>query len=73
MSTKIGQKMKPEERTMRLMPHEMTTRLFEEMANLRLKQTGSSTDTNLEQINSRFGKDKFSSFEYGLWRLNDIE
>ena len=73
MSTKIGQKMKPEERTMRLMPHEMTTRLFEEMANLRLKQTGSSTDINLEQINSRFGKDKFSSFEYGLWRLNDIE
>nr|DAJ89057.1 MAG TPA: Terminase large subunit [Caudoviricetes sp.] len=27
----------------------------------------------LEQINSRFGKDKFSSFEYGLWRIKELE
>lgn len=32
LSTKVGQKMTPEERTKRLMPHEMTSRLFDEMS-----------------------------------------
>ena len=67
------EKMKPEERIARLMPHEMTTKLFEEMANLRLKPTGNGMDINLEQINKRYTKDKFSSFEYGLWRIKEIE
>lgn len=73
MSTKVGQKMRVEDRAKRLLPHEMTTRLLDEIANLRLKQTGSSVDVVLEQINSRFGKDKFSSFEYGLWRIKELE
>lgn len=73
MSTKVGQKMSVIERAKRLMPHEMTTKLFEEMANLRIKPTGNALDVNLEQINTRFGKDKFSSFEYGLWRLKELE
>lgn len=73
MSTKVGQKMSVVERAKRLMPHEMTTKLFEEMANLRIKPTGNALDVNLEQINTRFGKDKFSSFEYGLWRLKELE
>lgn len=73
LATKKGQKMKPEERIARLMPHEMTTKLFEEMANLRLKPTGNGMDINLEQINKRYTKDKFSSFEYGLWRIKEIE
>ena len=73
MSTQVGQKMSIEKRTKRLMPHEMTTRLFDEMANLRLRQTGNALDVNLEQINTRFGKDKFSSFEYGLWRIKELE
>jgi hypothetical protein len=30
------------------MPHEMTTKLFEEMANLRLRRTGASLDIVLE-------------------------
>jgi hypothetical protein len=55
------------------MPHEMTTKLFEEMANLRLKKTGSSTDIVLEQINPRYPKDKYSSFAYGLWRIRELE
>ena len=55
------------------MPHEMTTKLFEEMANLRLKRTGSSLDISLEQINPRFPKDKYSAFAYGLWRIKEIE
>lgn len=73
LSTKIGQKMTTEQRVKRLMPHEMTTKLFEEMANLRLKRTGASMDIVLEQINARFPKDKYSAFAYGLWRIKEIE
>ena len=71
LNTKKGQKMKFEDRIKRLMPHEMTTKLFEEMANLRLKRTG--LDITLEQINARFPKDKYSAFAYGLWRLKELE
>jgi hypothetical protein len=55
------------------MPHEMTTRLFDEMANLRLKRTGVGLDIVLEQINSRYPKDKYSAFAYGLWRIKELE
>jgi hypothetical protein len=55
------------------MPHEMTTKLFEEMANLRLKKTGASLDIVLEPINPRYPKDKYSAFAYGLWRIKEIE
>ena len=57
LSTKVGQKMTTEKRIKRLMPHEMTTKLFEEMANLRLRKTGVSMDIVLEQINPRYPKD----------------
>ena len=73
LATKIGQRMTTEQRVMRLMPHEMTTKLFEEMSNLRLKRTGASLDIVLERINSRFPKDKYSSFSYGLWRIKELE
>lgn len=73
MSTATGQKMSVIQRVERIMPHEMTTKLFDEMANLRLKRTGSSTDIVLEQINSRYPKDKYSSFAYGLYRIKELE
>ena len=73
LATKTGQKMTVVQRVKRLMPHEMTTKLFEEMANLRLKKTGSNMDIVLEQINPRYPKDKYSAFAYGLWRLKEIE
>jgi hypothetical protein len=73
MSTAVGQKMSIQKRIERLMPHEMTTKLFEEMANLRLKKTGSQMDIVLEQINPRYPKDKYSSFAYGLWRIKELE
>lgn len=73
LSTKVGQKMTTEKRIKRLMPHEMTTKLFEEMANLRLRKTGVSMDIVLEQINPRYPKDKYSAFAYGLWRIKEIE
>ena len=71
LSTKVGQKMDIKDRIKRLMPHEMTTKLFEEMANLRVKRNG--LDIALEQINSRFPKDKYSAFAYGQWRIKELE
>lgn len=71
LATKTGQKMTFEKRVKRLMPHELTTKLFDEMANLRLKKTG--LDIAVEQINSRFPKDKYSALAYGLWRIKEIE
>ena len=59
------------QRVQRLMPHEMTTKLFEEMSNLRLRKNG--LDIVLEQINPRFPKDKYSAFAYGLWRIKELE
>ena len=73
LSTKKGQKMSSEQRIKRLMPHEMTTKLFEEMANLRLKKSSASMEIVLEQINARFPKDKYSAFSYGLWRIKELE
>ena len=73
LSTKVGQKMTVMQRVQRLMPHEMTTKLFEEMANLRLRRTGASLDIVLEQINPRYPKDKYSAFAYGLWRIKELE
>lgn len=73
LSTKVGQKMTVKQRIQRLMPHEMTTKLFEEMANLRLRRTGASLDIVLEQINPRYPKDKYSAFAYGLWRIKELE
>ena len=61
LSLVSGQKMKLEKRVARILPHEMTTKLMEEMANLRIKPTGNSADINLEMINKRYTKDKFSA------------
>ena len=73
LSTKKGQKMSLEDRAKRIYPHEMTSRLFEEMANFKLKPSGNGTDIKLEKLNSRMLSDKFSSFEYGLWRIKEKE
>lgn len=73
LSTKVGQKMTLEQRVIRLMPHEMTTKLFDEMANLRLRRSGSALDIVVEQINSRVPDDKYYSFAYGLWRIKELE
>lgn len=73
LASKVGQKMKLDEKAKALMPYEMTTKLFEEMGNLRLKRTGANMDIALERINTRFPKDKFSSLEMGLWRIKMME
>ena len=67
LGTKIGQKMKPAERLVRLAPHIETTKLFDEICNLRIKNTGNNTV--VEQISSKVNKDRFSAAEYALWRI----
>lgn len=73
LATKKGQKLSVEKKVKRLMPYEMTTKLFEEMGNLRLKRLGAGADIHLEQINTRYPKDKFSSLIMGLWRIKELE
>ena len=73
LATKVGQKMSLEERTKRLMPHEMTTAFFNEMCNLRIKKGSDTSKIVLEQINSRYPDDKYYSFAYGLWRIKELE
>lgn len=72
LATKKGAKLSPEKKVKRLMPHEMTTRLFDEMLNLRLKKT-TGTEIVLEPINSHYPDDKYYSFAYGLWRIKELE
>ena len=72
LATQRGQKMSAEEKTKRLMPYEMTSKLFDEMGNLRMKAQG-GMNIVLEQINTRFPKDKFSSLIMGLWRIKELE
>ena len=71
LGTKLGQKMTMRERVQRLLPHEQTTKLFEEMGNLRVKNVG--MDIVLEAINKRFHDDRYYAFAYGLWRIKEIE
>ena len=71
LATKKGQAMSAEYKTKFLMPYEMTTRLFEEMGNLKLKQVG--LDIVLEPINTRFPDDRFSSLCIGLRRIKELE
>lgn len=72
MATKVGQHMTTQQRVQRLMPHELTSKLFSEMANLRLKSSGSN-EIVLEQINSHYPDDKYMAFAYGLWRIKELE
>lgn len=74
VATKKGVKMRPLEKLARLAPHVETTKLFDEICNLRLKNTGGGNqDVVVEQINRRINKDRFSAFEYGLWRIRELE
>lgn len=73
MSTRRGAKMSPEERNKRLLPHELTTILLDEIMNLKQKPTGNSNQIVVEQINKRMTKDKFSALEMGIYRVQTLE
>ena len=54
-----------------LSPYMNTTFLKDEMLNLRAKQTGK--DIILERMNKSIQKDRFSSLEYLLWYVKELE
>lgn len=63
--------MKPEERADYLHPFTLTSILKEEMLNLREENEG--VNIILRQANKGIKKDKFSSFEYGLYYIKQEE
>lgn len=56
-----------------LLPYIMTSRLIDEINNLRLKPTGSTNQIAVEQISRRINKDRFSAMCYGLYRIKEYE
>ena len=71
LGTKVGQNMKPEERSIYLKPFTLTSILKEEIMNLREENEG--TNIILKQANKGIKKDKFSAFEYGLYYIKTEE
>lgn len=72
LSFKYGQRMTVVERKKFLLPYEMTSLLFEELGNLRLKPRANNV-LDVEQISRRLLKDRFSALEMGLWRIKEYE
>ena len=73
LKTKKGQRMTLYDRRVFLMPYEMTSRLIDELNNLRLKPTGVQNQFKVERISRSLEKDRFSSLEYGLFRVKYYE
>ena len=73
LATRKGQRMSPEAKTARLMPHELTSILISEIMNLKIKPTGVNNQIAVEQINARMLKDKFSALEMGVYRVVQME
>lgn len=71
MGTKLGQGMKPEQRNEYLKPFVLTSILREEIMNL--KEENEGVNIILKQANRGISKDKFSSFEYGLYYIKQEE
>lgn len=74
LSTEKGNKMSIEMRIRKLRPYTLEGILIEELLNMRIKD-GNINQGNLilERINTTMSKDKFSAFEYGLYRIKDYE
>ena len=73
LNTKKGQKMSLYDRRVYLLPYEMTSRLIDELNNLKLKPTGIQNQFKVERISTSIEKDRFSALEYGLFRIKYYE
>lgn len=73
LATEKGMRMKPEDQIKRLMPHELTSILINEILNLKTKETGFTNQVAVEQINKRMTKDKFSALEMGVYYVSLLE
>lgn len=74
LSTEKGSKLPIEMRIRKLRPYILEGILIEELLNMRIKD-GNINQNNLilERINTSMTKDKFSAFEYGLYRIKTYE
>lgn len=72
LATKAGANMRPLDRIQRLTPYIECTRLLEEICNLKVRSSVENK-ISVEQISKRIAKDRFSAFEYGLWRIKEHE
>lgn len=73
MATKKGQRMDLYTRRKYLLPFEMTSRLVDEMNNLKLRPGTATNQLAVEQISKSTPKDRFSALEYALWRIKYYE
>lgn len=73
MATKKGQRMNYLSREKFLLPYTMTSRLIDEMNNLKLKAGGAAGQIAVEQISRRINKDRVSALSYGLYRIKYYE
>ena len=73
LKTKKGKKMTLYDRRVYLLPYEMTSRLMDELNNLKLKPTGVQNQFKIERISQSVQKDRFSALEYGLYRVKYYE
>lgn len=73
LATKKGQRMSLYDRRIFLMPYEMTSRLMDELNNLKLKPTGIQNKFSIERVTKSIEKDRFSALEYGLYRIKYYE
>ncbi len=73
MQTKKGQRMTSFDKRVFLLPYEMTSRLMDELNNLRLKPTGVENKYKIERISHSLEKDRFSALEYALYRIKYYE
>ena len=73
MQTKKGQRMTSYDRRVFLLPYEMTSRLMDELNNLKLKPTGVENKYKVDRITNSIEKDRFSALEYALYRIKYYE
>lgn len=73
LNTNKGKKMSLYDRRVFLLPYEMTSRLMDELNNLKLKPTGVQNQFKVERISRSIEKDRFSAVEYGLYRIKYYE
>lgn len=73
LATKKGQKMNFLAKERFLLPYVMTSRLIDELNNLKLRPTGVQGQIAVEQITKRINKDRVSALGYGLYRIKFYE
>ena len=73
LKTKKGKNMTSIDRHIFLMPYIMTSRLMDELNNLKLKPTGAQNQFKIERISRSVEKDRFSALQYALYRVKYYE